>query len=160
MKQSRKIESTAASVFGGLLAEHGFAKAQILRDELRSRVEFMRNDIAVEIELDWHDFMAFVLIVHVQNGHLPEGYYAANGRKCRKHLARVIQEQGWETPPGPRVDQGQPRPKETTDMERVLFQYKGQLAACIGRLSEVGASVFEAGSQRRSEGDGEDVTEV
>lgn len=142
MSELKEIEDFALSEFGTLLMEHGFSAAKLEHDDVKTRIEFLKNDIAVEIELDWRDFIAFVLLVRLKDGNLPNGYYVADGKKCRKHLGKVIQEQGWRTPPGPRFDRGQSKPKNAADLKTVLLQYKEQLAACINDLNSVGVSIF------------------
>lgn len=142
MSQLKEIEDFALSEFGILLVEHGYSAAEFARDDVKTRIEFFKNDIAVEIELDWRDFIAFVLLVRLKDGKLPNGYYVAEGKKCRKHLGKVVQEQGWKTPPGPRFDRRQSRPRNAADLKGVLLQYKEQLAACISDLDSVGVSIF------------------
>jgi hypothetical protein len=141
MSQVKEIEDFAAKEFETLLVGHGYSAAKVEHEDVMTRIEFMKGEIAVEVELDWRDFIAFVLIVHLKDGKLPNGYYVAEGKKCRKHLGRVIQEQKWNAPPGPRFDGGK-KPKDAADLKSVLVQYKGQLAACIENLNSVGASVF------------------
>ena len=142
MSQLKEIEDFAVNEFGTLLVEYGYAPGEVERDDVKTRIKFLKKNIGVEIELDWRDFMAFVLIVHLKDGKLPNGYYVAEGKKCRKHLGRVIQEQGWKTPPGPRFDRGKSKPKDVADLQAVLLRYKNQLSACIEDLNSVGASIF------------------
>ena len=142
MSQIRDIEAFAVSAFGDLLGEHGFSAAQVARDDAMTRIDFVKDDLAVEIELDWRDFMAFVLLVHLTDGRLPGGYYVAAGQKCRKHLCNVIQEQGWKALPGPRFDCGRPKPRNAADLKEILLGFKVQLASCMRELNAVGASVF------------------
>jgi hypothetical protein len=142
MSKRKDIEDFAVNEFGALLVEYGYAPGEVEHDDVLTRIDFLRRDLAVEIELDWREFMAFVLLVHLKNGMLPDGYYVADGKTCRKHLGRVLQEQGRKAPPGPRVDRGQSTPRNTADLKTVLLRYKEQLAACIEDLNSVGAMVF------------------
>lgn len=142
MLQFREIEDFAHREFGALLVEYGYSAATIQRDDVKTRIEFLKINIAIEIELDWRDFIAFVLLVRLKDGKLPNGYYVAEGKKCRKHLGEVIQEQGWKTPPGPSFYHKQSKPKNAADLKGLLLQYKEQLAACLNGLESVGDSIF------------------
>lgn len=82
----------------GLLASlhsYGFSKPIVSDEDWSTSLTFMLTDIALEIELDWRDFDVFVLVVRLESGKLPNGYYVSEGRPCRYHLQKVISDRGW-----------------------------------------------------------------
>jgi len=143
MSETKQIEDFATREFGGLLGEYGYHAEEPVRVDGKTRIDFVKDGIAVEVELDWREFFAFVLFVELKDGRLPGGYYVADGKPCRKHLARVIQEQGWKTPPGPRFERKKVRPSSAAHLNAVLVQYKEQLAACMSHVDAVGVSIFD-----------------
>lgn len=142
MSEARDVEEFAVSEFSDLLLQRGFATPRISCDEAKTRIDYFKSGFAIEVELDWRDFIAFVLIVRLEDGHLPAGYYMSGGRKCRKHLAKVVQEQKWEAPAGPRFDRNLPKPANVDDLKKVLLSYKNQLSACVDKLIVSGSSVI------------------
>jgi hypothetical protein len=130
----QEIEEFAVKEFSSLLLQHGFSSPQLTRENHATRIDFLFEDIAIEVELDWRDFAAFLLIVQLENGSLPNGYYVSNGKPSRKHISEVIREQHWHTTEGPRLDQRIPKYSNAPDMKAALQMYKEQLAGCIAEL--------------------------
>jgi hypothetical protein len=73
----------------------GFTKPRVTQEEWTTTLTLMLNNIALEIEIDWRDFDIFVLVVRLENGDLPSGYYVSKGRPCRYHLQKVISDRNW-----------------------------------------------------------------
>lgn len=87
----QRIIQTALENFSFLKDARGFANPIVKTDTLVSKVTYLRNDIGIEIELDFRDLDVFTLIVKVSNGELIKGYYVSNvGERIRIHLEEVI----------------------------------------------------------------------
>ncbi len=57
------------------------------------RVQFVLDQIFVELELDWRESTLSVLMGALVDGEVPSGYYVdAAGRKARWHLGAVLAE--------------------------------------------------------------------
>ncbi len=93
MSEKEEIEEWVIDQFSKL-ENYGLSRPVIKRDDWTTSVDWLGADIAIEIELDWREFDAFVLVVRLENRQLPQGYYVSNGKPCRFHLQKVIQERG------------------------------------------------------------------
>lgn len=152
IQMRQEIEEFAVKEFSPLLLQLGFTGPQIIRESHATRIDFLLEDVAIEVELDWRDFAAFLLIVQLENGSLPNGYYVSNGKPSRKHITEVIQEQHWHTAQGTHFDQGIPRYSNTVDMKAVLLKYKEQLAGCIAELLSLRDTLFSVQKSNVMEG--------
>jgi hypothetical protein len=139
MNQKEKLLKQVLAEFDVLVQEHGFAQPAISREEWMTRVDYLHKDIGIEIELDWRDFDIFTLIVRLENGNLPSGYYVANGKKCRKHLANICKEQRWPNPSS-KFDQSTKRTE--SDFQHAIELSKMMTTLNILRLLEKGESLF------------------
>lgn len=96
MNEKRSITELAATKFSSLVSEWKFREPLIQEEKWMTRLSFLHDiGIAIEIEIDWRELEVFVLLVRLEHGSLPGGYYVSNGRVCRKHLVNVLREQGW-----------------------------------------------------------------
>ena len=77
------------------LYAHGFSEPRVVQNEWSTSLILMRTRVALEIEIDWRDVKIFVLVVRLENGKLPSGYYVSEGRPCRYHLQTVISDRKW-----------------------------------------------------------------
>jgi hypothetical protein len=142
MCNSHSVEHFALSAFSDLVAVHGFRGPIIARDRTMTRITYVNTEVGIELELDWRDLAAFLLIVRLDGGKLPDGYYVANGKTCRKHLSRVIEEQKWQAPAGPRFDRSKRKPRTEHDLQQAISTYKKQLDACIQQLASPTSILF------------------
>ena len=92
MSEQEELTSFALSEFQPLVDEHGFKNPLVSNEDWMTRIDYLSSNLGIELELDWRDFAFFVLVVRLDNGKLPNGYYVSNGRKCRKHLLSVLNE--------------------------------------------------------------------
>lgn len=120
---------------------YGFSTPLVKSEDWSTTITLMLSKIALEIEMDWRDFDIFVLIVRLENGKLPCGYYVSNGRPCRYHLQKVITDRKWN------VDQNtwtmispeiKSRKKYASQSADAIFDrfcaYKKILDSCINEL--------------------------
>ena len=91
MSDTKEIESLVLDKFSFLQDEFGLDKPILNRDTWNTTVSYLSKEIGIEIELDWRDLDAFVLITKLDGGKLPKGYYVFNGETCRVHLEEVLQ---------------------------------------------------------------------
>ena len=77
------------------LYSHGFSQPQMTQEKWSTTIALALTKIALEIEIDWRDFDIFLLVVRLENGAPPEGYYVSQGRPCRYHLQKVISDRKW-----------------------------------------------------------------
>lgn len=103
MTTREDIEGMVLREFSALHDRHGYGAPLITKEGWLTRIDFRKGDIAIELELDWRDTLLSVLVVRLDDGHLPKGYYVDDGRPCRKHLVSLARERHWpHAPPAPR----------------------------------------------------------
>lgn len=86
------IEARALDAFD-FLAKAGRKSPDWKRESEHSQVQFVLDQIFVELELDWGESALFVLVGVLVDGEAPAGYYVdATGRKVRWHLGAVLKE--------------------------------------------------------------------
>lgn len=84
-----EIVSHAREAFGFL----GRAGARPVTADDRSTATtlvYVLDPVTVEVELDWQEAAAFLLIGRTVDGKRPPGYYVHDGKRMRVHLAEVL----------------------------------------------------------------------
>lgn len=109
-----------------------------------TQIDYLKGNLGIELELDWREFGAFLLVVRLENGQLPNGYYLSNGRKCRKHIGNIIREQNWSDITNlPMVStEKRGKPLSIEDMKNMITVYRKQLFSCLDRLESAEDAVF------------------
>jgi hypothetical protein len=102
MHHDNAIVKEVAAAFSELIKKWYFEGPLIIKEDWMTRILFSHVDIGFELELDWHENSAFGLVVRLENGKPPSGYYVSNGKRCRKHLQNVAHELGWRNEVHPR----------------------------------------------------------
>ncbi len=128
---------------------YDFSKPQVIEKSWSTSVVLMQNEFALEIEIDWREFDIFVLVVRLENGKMPDGYYVSQGRRCRHHLQKIIIEQNWKVDRDafsmllPNKKNKHQKPRRTEEYLIEMFRiYKKVLDSCIENLVEKGSSLF------------------
>lgn len=80
-------------------SEFGLSEATIDEDNQISSIVWKRRIIGLEVEIDWREIDLYVLLVKLEDGDLPNGYYVSNGHPCRYHLQKIIKEKQWDVDP-------------------------------------------------------------
>lgn len=107
MSRREEAEEAVVREFSVLQERHDYSAPLVRREAWFTRVDFVKGDIGIEVELDWRDLSVNVLAVRLHNGQLPRGYYVEEGRPCRKHIVSVARERKWpNAPPAPRRARG------------------------------------------------------
>jgi hypothetical protein len=87
MHQENKTSAKdATKVFSELVEKWHFSKPLVIKDDEITRILFSHTNIGFELELDWRENSAFGLVVRLEDGKPPSGYYVSNGKRCRRHL--------------------------------------------------------------------------
>jgi hypothetical protein len=93
-RSSDDIVSYARESFG-FLTDLGFVESQPRRLNWERKLTWLHQDVGIEIEIDCREYMLYLLIVRLEDGRLPAGYYESHGRRCRIHLEKAITERQW-----------------------------------------------------------------
>lgn len=97
MKYDPELTAAVLRDFRDLVLKWGFADPNVTKEDWITRILFKHPEgVGFEIELDWRDAAAFGLVVRLEDGQEPRGYYVSNGRKCRKHIQNIVRDHQWE----------------------------------------------------------------
>lgn len=86
------VEKLALDKFSFLENQMGLSKPKISRETWKTRISYLGKETGFDIELDWRELDVFVLIVRLEEGKLPKGYYVSQGRKSRVIIEQVLKE--------------------------------------------------------------------
>ena len=140
MGQQEEIVEFARQAFVFLVEDHGFKPPTVTDDRATTQIDFLSDDIAVEVEFDWRDFDAFVFLVRLEGGQLPSGYYvSAAGRKCRKYLQEVFDEREWPLPTALALSQEKP---SEARLRNTITAHKDAVLSRIDDLLSLGETLF------------------
>jgi hypothetical protein len=96
MVETKDIENLAMERFS-FLKGYGFHEPLLRPNNWQSRISYLADNIGIDVELDWRDMWVFVLIVRLESGKLPNGYYVSetDGKICRIHLQKALYNLGY-----------------------------------------------------------------
>jgi hypothetical protein len=147
MSVQQEIEEFALQSFAVLQSDYNFRPPRVRREGWITWIDFFRDNIAVEVEIDWREFDVFLLIVRPEAGKLPKGYYTSGGKKCRVHLLTLIKERRWS------IDQTlvsqirsgptESHARELSHLKVKLANYREILLSHIGQILAEGEKLFE-----------------
>ena len=149
MSERAEIEKWVIDQFSEL-ENYGLSKPVIKRDHWTTSFDWLSMNIAIELELDWREFDPFMLIVRLEDHQLPQNYYVSNGKPCRFHLQKAIQERGWSVVSDEMKvlsanEKRGLKPKPSADnFKKRLLAYKVVLISCIDQVLADGESIFSA----------------
>lgn len=133
----------------GFLKKHGCKSPVVTEKGLMTIVSVFENEIALEVELDWWEAGVFLLVVRLENGNLPGGYYISAGKPCRYHLLQVIEDQKFDVDPNlvsearnAIREQAKSRNNATDSMDAQVTAYAKVLKACISQLLQAQEEIF------------------
>lgn len=92
--EQERLVDLALEKFLPLVDDFGFEPPLVTKSRYMTRIAYLHKEVGIEVELDWKEFDSFVLLVKLDGGRLPLGYYIEDGRPCRRHLNAVLREQG------------------------------------------------------------------
>jgi|CXWL01.1.fsa_nt_gi Arc/MetJ-type ribon-helix-helix transcriptional regulator len=150
-KQQKEVFQEAEAAFS-FLAKSGFESARSSREGSMTTLRWLHSRIGLELELDWHEFYAFLMVVRLEDGHLPDGYYVSRGEAVRFHLLSMAQERGWDLPRG-LLDRlkargaNDQRPRTTAEILSLIEVYAEATRALLPRLLAPVEEVFPGSRQ-------------
>lgn len=144
MSETQQLESLVISEFSELRELYGFNGPYISRETWVTRIDYLKNNLGIEFELDWRDYAVFLLIVRLENGALPEGYYVSHGRKCRKHIETIAREHRLisSLPLGKAKRRNLEQPS-MAKLKQSLVQYKTILFNLLPQIEALGEKLFD-----------------
>lgn len=143
----QEVENFIIQQFGILQNQYGFDAPEIRRNSWTTRIDFKKGDIAIELEIDWREFEVFLLIVRLESGEMPKGYYMSGGKKCRLHFLTLARKRGWpihKSPHAqPRTGMSSARNREINYLKSRITDYLDMLLSCIDLLLVEGRKLFD-----------------
>jgi hypothetical protein len=149
LDQRQEIENYALEIFSEL-ENFGFSQPFIQkRTDWATTIDWFHDKIALEIKLDWLEYSTvFVLLVRLENGELPKGFYVSKGKECRFYLERVIQDRGWS------VDQValqsikdranvNYRDRDAAKLRKCAEDYRKVIVSCVDQLVKDQDLIFD-----------------
>ena len=136
------------------LAPLGFEGPRLEKDRANQTFCWLGKDIGVELELDAREEGIFLLLVRLENGEPPDGYYVAHGMPCRVHIENAIRAlrldvdvKALERVKG--LNRTRRRsPSHWIDMARA---YSDLLRSCIGQILSEGSRIFQSPKNKGAE---------
>ncbi len=89
--KQREFENEVLEELKSLIIGWGLSEPHIKRDNYSTTFDYFATQFAIEVEFDWREYFVFILIVKLEAGQLPNGYYVSNEGICREYLQRVLQ---------------------------------------------------------------------
>lgn len=150
------LEQLVVHEMAFLERDYGFRLAQTETEGWITRVDYLRDEIAIEVEVDSRETDLFLLLVHLDEGRLPNGYYVCNGKRCRIHLLTLIEMMRWPVDPTlvqhiRALAKKGLRERRREDLEAKLADYRDLLVSCIDRILAENGRLFsgmDAGNTR------------
>ena len=124
-----------------------FASPTVTLTPAMTTIAWLHSNVAIELELDWRELSISCLIVRLEDGKMPDGYYMSNGKPCRYYLQKLIRKHTWHTNPDALAviskQSGQRQHKDLAYMRNLLSAYGTTLAFCVEHIRTEGRSIFE-----------------
>jgi len=92
MDEKSQIRNYALVKFAFLERELNMSKPIIKNRPWNTDIYYLASNIGLQIELDWRDLDVFILVVRLDNGSIPGGYYVLNGKTVRVHIEKILKE--------------------------------------------------------------------
>jgi hypothetical protein len=147
MPERTEVEKCVIKEMSNLL-DFGFSGPVVTHEKWTSKIDWLGDEIAIEMELDWRELEIFCLLVRLEDGHLPDGYYVSNGRPCRYHLQKVIQMRHWPVDKDAMheiSDHSKDRSfiKDKETMKQRVQSYKTVLSSSLQNIISEGKLIFQ-----------------
>ena len=72
------------------LGDLGFVGPSPEKNRANPTLHWLGAEIGIELELDSREEGLYLLLVRLEKGRLPDGYYVSHGKPCRVHLVHAI----------------------------------------------------------------------
>jgi hypothetical protein len=87
-----RVVSAARGLFA-FLEERGASVEEEESSDM-TVIAYIDDQATFEVELDWLEGAAFLLVARTIAGHRPPGYYVSEGRRVRVHLIEALRKAG------------------------------------------------------------------
>ena len=147
MSEQTEIEDWTVSLFRDLVS-YGFSGPRIVHQSWVTGIDWSYLGISIEIELDWREREVSCLIVRLENGNLPAGYYVSNGMPCRYHLLKIIRLRKWPADQDAMnaiLSRRKPHtvPRDSEEMKRYLQAHKSIVISCVMNITSEANDIFD-----------------
>jgi hypothetical protein len=151
----RELERLGAKEFEYLSTAFGFSKPKYEREWYQTAIYFLNKSLAIEIQLDWRDRGVFFLVVALEEGRLPEGYYVSKGKTCRIHLMTLLEDKKWIEPDEvePFMGESAKLPQTPEAMKEDIRRYSALLKDKMPLILANRETLFDEADKRRAEAD-------
>lgn len=133
------IVSTARNLFS-FLEEHGASVEMEHRGD-RTVIAYINDPATFEVELDWLERAAFVLVGRTVEGHRPPGYYVSEGKRVRVQLIEALRKAGLLNPSMERrlkdVMHASGEDGMRTQLKVFATELRNHLESLLGRIAVV-----------------------
>ena len=127
-----------------LEGQHGLKRRE-QSEGVTTRLGYLGGELGFEVEIDWREAGAFLLVVRLWDGRLPAGgYYLYEGRRIRRHLAEVTAASFPGATKQLREAYGLGHPDRTQLLKLQVDAYADVLHTVAGDILRRGHEVFEA----------------
>lgn len=138
----------AKQEYSFLCSEYGFYQPIVSNEGYTTTIDFLENDLAIELEFEWREFCVFLMVVRLTDGKLPEGYYTYLGKKVRLPLMHLIEKYKWHVETDlieeiKRIGRKKRTDLEPDDLRSQVSLYKKLLRFCIKNILEEGVYLFD-----------------
>ena len=106
------------------------------------RLTYRGPELSFELELDWREQTAFLLVCRTVDGHLPGGYYSDQGRRVRLHLADALSSTGVLTKADAASFRETQRVRGAAGMRAQIDMFATKLRASLDALLEQSDAIF------------------
>lgn len=135
----------ALDTFSFLENRYGFS-APVVREKnwYLTDVAYLEKSIAIEIAFDFREKDVLILVVRLESGNLPRGYYMSESKTVRKYLLNVINERKWEMSESLMTElrETSRKFKDETFFKQKLIVYRKIVLDYIESLIREGATLF------------------
>jgi hypothetical protein len=137
--QRSQVLSTARTLFNFL--EEGGASVEVEHRGDKTIIAYVGDPATIEVELDWLESAAFLLVGRTVAGHRPPGYYLSKGKRVRVHLIEALRKAGLLEPPMEKrlkdVMRGSGEGAMLVQLEVLASELRNNLEPLLGRIAAV-----------------------
>lgn len=146
MQIKSEVELFVRDKFYFLENELKLSKPLINNDGWKTKFDYLGEELAIEVEVDWRDLDIFVLIVRLDNGKLPGGYYISGGKKVRVHIEKILNQEFGVNSNEIKAMFKENKQKELKNkecLEGKIIKYQNLLSKFGEKILEKGAIIFD-----------------
>lgn len=112
-----------------------------------SRLDYVLPSVTFEMEFDWHEQAAFLLVCRTEAGGAPGGYYVHDGAVVRVHVLEALRKLGLFDPDRSRSIKTVMARSGPEAMRQQIDAYAELLQGTVGELANRASSLFPPTSE-------------